>query len=535
MVERTASRSASSRSRELAQPALAVRGNAALPRGRRCERAPRRRRRRSMRACRTSSREPRSITLRPFRSAMRSPGSVRCSLRSPPARSLRATACAWESPPPWPCGSPSLSTLPAAIGRRSRRSSCCSRTPAQRCARRCSAWAARCLAACSLPHWPWLRARSSRSPASRCHSRSPPWRRFRSTTASSCSCSRRCSCCSRSRTRATGARRSSRGEHGAGRLIALAAAQLLWPVHEPSTYARQLADLFRELRAMLAAATGDADPTAPEWKRTVDDARRRFGVAVTNAEATMQRLDHRRLTQSAPRGSGDDHHDVRSPRGIHALGPRRGACADAAAISRAASSAMLAQLDLAIAFARRARSPRSRPDPPRAFESVGVRRLLRLRSRMHRSSDCTLSSPCWGVLSRDTSAPSRRAAKLTSFFTNSRSSPRNSGSHANSSAQRPAGDHPPHIPHRSDRCSGAGDARHWSLLASRRSQRLAAAARCRHALARHQPSRCTPCSRGSPTPRRRSADICSPVRRIISIPALAPRRTCIARSHPRAD
>ena len=81
-----------------------------------------------------------------------------------------------------------------------------------------------------------------------------------------------------------------------GGVIALAAAQLLWPVHELSTYGRQLADLLRELRVLLATATGGTDPTTPEWKRTVDDARRRFGVAVTNAEATMQRL----ITEDSP-------------------------------------------------------------------------------------------------------------------------------------------------------------------------------------------------------------------------------------------
>ncbi|HMA01882.1 MAG TPA: FUSC family protein, partial [Gemmatimonadaceae bacterium] len=66
-----------------------------------------------------------------------------------------------------------------------------------------------------------------------------------------------------------------------GGIIALAAAQLLWPAHEIETFARQLADLLRELRTMLTAVVGGADPTSPQWKRSVDDARRRFGVAVT--------------------------------------------------------------------------------------------------------------------------------------------------------------------------------------------------------------------------------------------------------------
>jgi uncharacterized membrane protein YccC len=81
-----------------------------------------------------------------------------------------------------------------------------------------------------------------------------------------------------------------------GGVIALAASRLLWPVHELATYARQLADLLRELRALLVVVTAEVDPTAPEWRRAVDDARRRFGVAVTNAEATMQRL----ITEGSP-------------------------------------------------------------------------------------------------------------------------------------------------------------------------------------------------------------------------------------------
>ncbi len=81
-----------------------------------------------------------------------------------------------------------------------------------------------------------------------------------------------------------------------GGLIALAAAQLLWPAQEMETYAGQLADLLRQLRAMLVIVTGEADPASPGWRRAVDDARRSFGVAVTNAEATMQRL----ITEEAP-------------------------------------------------------------------------------------------------------------------------------------------------------------------------------------------------------------------------------------------
>jgi uncharacterized membrane protein YccC len=81
-----------------------------------------------------------------------------------------------------------------------------------------------------------------------------------------------------------------------GGILALAAAQLLWPAHELATYAAQLADLLRELRTLLERAIGQADPTSPEWRRSVDEARRHFGVAVTNAEATMQRL----ITEDSP-------------------------------------------------------------------------------------------------------------------------------------------------------------------------------------------------------------------------------------------
>ena len=75
-----------------------------------------------------------------------------------------------------------------------------------------------------------------------------------------------------------------------GGIIALVASQLLWPTHELTTYPKQLAGVLRELRAFLAVVTSEADTTTREWRRAVDEARRRFGLAVTNAEATMQRL-----------------------------------------------------------------------------------------------------------------------------------------------------------------------------------------------------------------------------------------------------
>ena len=134
-----------------------------------------------------------------------------------------------------------------------------------------------------------------------------------------------------------------------GGVIALAAAQLLWPVHELSTYPRQLADLFRELRTLLATATGDADPAAPQWKRAVDDARRRFGVAVTNAEATMQRL----ITEDSPNPRRVEAamtvttYGRRMASTLSALAESR--LRDAAEMPEGEASRMLAQLDAMIA------------------------------------------------------------------------------------------------------------------------------------------------------------------------------------------
>lgn len=81
-----------------------------------------------------------------------------------------------------------------------------------------------------------------------------------------------------------------------GGAIALAASQLLWPAHELETYASQLGGLFRELRAQLEAVTASGDAATSAWRNEADQARRRFGVAVTNAEATIQRL----ITEDAP-------------------------------------------------------------------------------------------------------------------------------------------------------------------------------------------------------------------------------------------
>ena len=78
--------------------------------------------------------------------------------------------------------------------------------------------------------------------------------------------------------------------------IALAASQVLWPAREIETYAMQLAGLLRDLRALLAAVTTRGDATVAAWRHNAHEARRRFGVAVTNAEATMQRL----IAEDAP-------------------------------------------------------------------------------------------------------------------------------------------------------------------------------------------------------------------------------------------
>jgi uncharacterized membrane protein YccC len=148
-----------------------------------------------------------------------------------------------------------------------------------------------------------------------------------------------------------------------GGVIALAAAQLLWPVHELSTYPRQIADLLRELRAMLAAATGPADPASPQWKRAVDDARRRFGVAVTNAEATMQRL----ITEDSPNPRRAEAAMTISVYGrrmastLSALAESR--LRDAAEMPSGESSRMLAELDSMIA-------PLDGAAPPLALESM---------------------------------------------------------------------------------------------------------------------------------------------------------------------
>ena len=75
-----------------------------------------------------------------------------------------------------------------------------------------------------------------------------------------------------------------------GGIIAFAASQLLWPAQEFATYPTQLAGVLRELRTLLTVVTSDANGSSPSERGVVDEARRHFGLAVTNAEATLQRL-----------------------------------------------------------------------------------------------------------------------------------------------------------------------------------------------------------------------------------------------------
>jgi len=164
-----------------------------------------------------------------------------------------------------------------------------------------------------------------------------------------------------------------------GGVVALVAAQFLWPARELETYSRQLADLFRELRALLAGATREGKAVGPEWKRTVDDARRRFGVAVTNAEATMQRL----ITEDSPNPRRVEAamtittYGRRMASTLSALAEAR--VRDAASVPSSDSSRLLAQLDAAIASLEGS-GPRLTPDPGSSAETprgevVGARSL----------------------------------------------------------------------------------------------------------------------------------------------------------------
>jgi len=159
-----------------------------------------------------------------------------------------------------------------------------------------------------------------------------------------------------------------------GGIIALAAARLLWPAREIETYAQQLAELLRELRAMLMVVIGEGDPASPKWKRSVDDTRRGFGVAVTNAEATMQRL----ITEESP-----DPRRVEAAMTITTYGRRVASALSALAEARARDSSgieererveLVSALDAVIALlggaALPAAVPGERVETPRASATI---------------------------------------------------------------------------------------------------------------------------------------------------------------------
>jgi uncharacterized membrane protein YccC len=153
-----------------------------------------------------------------------------------------------------------------------------------------------------------------------------------------------------------------------GGMIALASAKLLWPEHELATYARQLADLLRDLRALLARATAPTGTTSPEWRQAVDDARRRFGVAVTNAEATMQRL----ITEDSPNPRRVEAamtvttYGRRMASTLSALTEAR--ARDGAAIPESETSALITKLDSLVASLENA-GPRPASDPVGSVEA----------------------------------------------------------------------------------------------------------------------------------------------------------------------
>jgi uncharacterized membrane protein YccC len=124
-----------------------------------------------------------------------------------------------------------------------------------------------------------------------------------------------------------------------GGAIALVASQSLWPVREIATYAKQLAGLLRDLGALLDTVTAQGDATSPRWRQSAHEARRRFGVAITNAEATMQRL----ITEDAPNS-----HRVEAAMTILTYGRRMASTMTAIAESRASGAAAPVETDVAV-------------------------------------------------------------------------------------------------------------------------------------------------------------------------------------------
>ena len=156
--------------------------------------------------------------------------------------------------------------------------------------------------------------------------------------------------------------------------------------------------LLRELRVLLAGATGDARSAHAGMERRPSTMRAgSFGVAVTNAEATMQRL----ITEDSPNPRSVEAAmtvlDVRPPHGIDALGDRGGARA-AMPLGRRAfdSSALIARARLRYRLRSTVRlsptlaadeTPRSRGtarsagDAPRLAASCADRALARSARR----------------------------------------------------------------------------------------------------------------------------------------------------------
>ena len=75
-----------------------------------------------------------------------------------------------------------------------------------------------------------------------------------------------------------------------GGIIAFVASQLLWPARELATYPSSSPVFARAPCAARRVLSDSETRLAKLARRMADEARRRFGLAVTNVEATMQRL-----------------------------------------------------------------------------------------------------------------------------------------------------------------------------------------------------------------------------------------------------
>jgi uncharacterized membrane protein YccC len=174
-----------------------------------------------------------------------------------------------------------------------------------------------------------------------------------------------------------------------GGAIVLAASQLLWPAQELTTYASQLAGLLRQLRSLLETVAAPGDATTLDWRRSANDARRRFGVAVTNAEATMQRL----ITEDAP-----NPHRVESAMTVLTYGRRMASTLSAIAEARAGGEsappvpaiavltdeldAIIAMLDTGISLSESAIASATSADNAPLQQAPANARLNRLRAQL---------------------------------------------------------------------------------------------------------------------------------------------------------